>query len=409
MLRVLEDYVNDIEVGSVLSTLTAIKENGPFDTAVSTKAIKLFEASFASTLPISRDSLFDNLQQSTALAVALSRTQARRSPSNLQFHEFVNSIFNKTTETFQYVGEVFSSNDNNFYLYSERFDSARTFSSSVYDVDFAVPSGSMSTGVYDARCTLAPDLMYDVAVGLPDTFPASSHVATFTIVNTESVVQPLSDYSVSFPVWKLREQPHSCPLCQPTCLFWNGIQWSKTGVTTEATDETVTCRPVASGRVAVFHVSCGDGTDSCYQLCGNGVIDVNEDCDPAGVHEACVNCAIQPGFNCSGSPSICQPIAELECLTLPRPLDSQICLVCETDNYRLCHKCPSGFLPYSHYCVSTKTRIIPFDSSLGSYDLSLFKSDGVRPDILLSVPGGAGLPLGKPISHSIWYLKCAFF
>lgn len=48
---------------------------------------------------------------------------------------------------------------------------------------------------------------------------------------------------------------------------------------------------------------------SCQTFCGDGLIIGTETCDPGiNPNPGCIGCAVTPGYNCTGQPSICQII-----------------------------------------------------------------------------------------------------
>jgi cysteine-rich repeat protein len=77
------------------------------------------------------------------------------------------------------------------------------------------------------------------------------------------------------------------------------------------------CPGCVDGQMCVAHSDCQSGNcvgGICVAqgaVCGNGIVEAGEECDDGGTNDGdgCSSfCAVEPGWQCTGSPSVCTPI-----------------------------------------------------------------------------------------------------
>jgi cysteine-rich repeat protein len=57
---------------------------------------------------------------------------------------------------------------------------------------------------------------------------------------------------------------------------------------------------------------CSGEPSSCGEVCGDGIITLTEGCDDSGTTpgDGCdASCQVEPGWICTGEPSVCTPVS----------------------------------------------------------------------------------------------------
>ena len=228
------------------------------------------------------------------------------------------------------------------------------------------------------------DIVYDVRVISKETLTAFGDstnlspsypvvpVGPFVEVLTSVAGAPTTEINypatVAFAKANLTALDAACTLCRYTCMKYDSVnlQWTLTDVNTVTTSDEVTCSLTTPGIVAVFSTYCGDGTESCYVPCGNGIIDAGEECDTIEDTDACKSCMVQPGYVCTGAPSTCTVDPVNACMAEVIPgINNVMCSECDITTPTICATCSDNTtVPLDYFCASLDLTALVIDFRL---------------------------------------------
>ena len=192
-----------------------------------------------------------------------------------------------------------------------------------------------------------------IAVGLSD---GSAGVTSFTGLNV--VVK----YNISTSdATDLASD--SCASCVVSCATVVDDVWTRAAALD--VDGNVACRAVANSYVVPMVGYCDPADPSC--LCGNSVVDADEDCD--GV-SGCQDCQALPGYKCSKN--VCTAVKASSCL-LVASSSLQECSSCNSLYPNYCATCTLPYVNVVSGCVlaSKTTQTVACSNSCTSDALLL--------------------------------------
>jgi cysteine-rich repeat protein len=103
-----------------------------------------------------------------------------------------------------------------------------------------------------------------------------------------------------------------------TSIVNSCVQYADDGISGEAESLTYTNTGTTAQTIFIVADNYDLGATGPFTLdvklhtpmCGDGIVDAPETCDDmnATANDGCTNCQVDPGYHCSGSPSVCAPI-----------------------------------------------------------------------------------------------------
>ncbi len=110
------------------------------------------------------------------------------------------------------------------------------------------------------------------------------------------------------------------PVCTPACTFDTAACGPRCGDNTVDVDHGEVCDAQQltgntcvtlgfTGGALACGADCQYDISGCISVCGNGVVEPDEGCDDAGTAPAdgcAADCTVEPGWDCTGSPSVCE-------------------------------------------------------------------------------------------------------
>mgnify|MGYP003571709674 CR=1 FL=1 len=326
---------------------------------------------------------------------SLDKTSIRRSP--VESTDSVISILRAaledvTVNSLQFVGQTYSFTENNRTISAVRASGTDGLDS-VIITDLVSVSARSTLGVdFDLHTIVLPQPLSTLGLSVtPSVASRALEVGSVDIssVNTASAKISAS-ISVSFAPVDFAVE--GCDYCTPTCVMLSASGWTTSGVTTDGW--TCSVSSFEAVRVSMYSLSCSDGTLSCSKPCGNGALDLFEECDVGNMESAmCVDCKVQPGYKCSspsGTPSVCQVDPKTACLAATLPSGFKQCLECQSSTPTLCASCSTGYVPFGAGCMALAVSTIPIDVVSGTPNITLIPATENMMSLQLDVPAGLG-------------------